>query len=195
MGEPFVWKGLVIRQWPLELNTALLLGNDYVRLLARVHAQCEIHGWIDGPNRSWFAELIDGGRAVGLFRADQGWEDVATFMRANDTDPVAMSYSVTDSFLSGEWVPDEYKTYDENGYYDMDRWEDVPDDQKWHLGEAWLRSDHADNELKPENWSGLYFGHMLSYFDLMRSDNEAVLESKRDALVADQANVKANVLG
>jgi hypothetical protein len=43
-------------------------------------------------------------------------------MRANDTDPVAMSYTVTDSFLSGEWVPDEYKTYDEGGCYDMDRW-------------------------------------------------------------------------
>lgn len=47
------------RQWDpfrLQMNTALQFGSDDIRLAARVHGQCEVHGWVAGPNRAWLAK-------------------------------------------------------------------------------------------------------------------------------------------
>lgn len=45
----------------VALNTALGVGNDSLRLLARIHAQCEIHAYCMGSNRRWLAGLISKG--------------------------------------------------------------------------------------------------------------------------------------
>src|SRR5690606_31251558 len=45
----------------VSLNTALDTGSDALRLLARLHGQCELHCWVDGPNRAWLADIIVAG--------------------------------------------------------------------------------------------------------------------------------------
>ncbi|GAA4304598.1 hypothetical protein GCM10023178_11830 [Actinomadura luteofluorescens] len=37
-----------------------------MRFLARLHAQCELHGYVEGPNRAWLADVIDQGPAAGV---------------------------------------------------------------------------------------------------------------------------------
>ena len=108
------------------LNTALAIGNDALRLFARLHGQCELHAWIDGPNRAWAADIIDTGRAAGLYRADQGWEAVAKFLRSSKRGPVVTSYSVCDTF---------------------------PESGGWDAGIAKLRASNDGREITPTRWA------------------------------------------
>lgn len=82
----------------LILNTAMALGSDVVKFLARLDGQCEIHMWAEGEDRAWLADLIVQGRADGVLRPNMGWESVASFLRARQYVPVVCSYSVTASF-------------------------------------------------------------------------------------------------
>jgi hypothetical protein len=120
-----VYAGREIDTFSLALNTAMVVGSDQIRLLARLHGQCELHGWIDGPNRAWLADIIQGGLDTGLYRkgywhggaadierrwVSQGWEDVIELLRSRDDEPVVMSYSVCDGFPNQEiaqWSPPE----------------------------------------------------------------------------------------
>lgn len=102
----FAWRGHRINTWTANLNTALRVGNDPLKLAARLEGQCEVHAWVDGPNRAWLAGIIDEGLAAGLFRGrtgpddefPQGWEDVVALLRARDDEPVVTSYSIEDGF-------------------------------------------------------------------------------------------------
>lgn len=80
------------------LNTALTAGSDVVRLMARLHGQCEIHAYVEGPNRSWLADLIDQGIGECLLRPDMGWDDVTKMLRERNDQSVVTSYSVCDGF-------------------------------------------------------------------------------------------------
>lgn len=86
-----------IEPWVVNLNTALLMGNDIVRLGTFIHAQCEVHGWFKPEDFGWVAKIIYDGLKSGLYREDAGWEEVRLlFLRAET--PIVMSYSVTESF-------------------------------------------------------------------------------------------------
>lgn len=167
VGLDLNWRGHTLDAWTFTLNTALLLGNDPVRFMARMHGQCEIHGWVDGRNRVWLADIIGRGRASGLYRHDAGWEDVAAFLGQRDDEPVVMSYSVCDGF------PNAYAS-DWTGT--GDDWYDLPEVEQWDRGMRYLRS-MSGLELSPDDWTEMRFGHGLSVIDLTAPDRDERLRS------------------
>lgn len=184
------WRGASLDSWLFSLNTALAMGNDQVRFLARLHGQCEMHGWVDGPNRAWLADLIEQGRALGFYRAEMGWEDVVALLRSRSDEPVVMSYSVCDSFPNADasdWMPawptgkperwdalseEEQRVWEERA----EAWYDLPDDEQWERCLRWLRNHSSMLEIKPDGWSEFRFGHGLTAFDLTASDRDERLE-------------------
>src|SRR5690348_10478822 len=49
--------GRTVETFALSLNTAVLVGNDTVRLLAWLHAECEAHGYVEPEHAAWVADL------------------------------------------------------------------------------------------------------------------------------------------
>lgn len=111
VGNVLAYEGQPIDSLSLALNTALLLGNDQIKLAARLYGQSGIYAYIEGPNRVWAADIIDRGLETSLYRKGllvqlgvhvpreqwpwraQGWEDVIALLRACDDEPVVTSYS------------------------------------------------------------------------------------------------------
>lgn len=156
---------LSVEPWIAGLNTALLMGPDAIRLLARLHGQCEIHAYVRGQNRAWIAGIIDAGRKAGILRARMGWESVADLLRSRDDGPVVTSYSVCDSFPNpgvAEWRP---ATTDDDEEGDWDAWYELPDEQRWAMAWEKLGADEA-LELKPDRWSEYHFVNGVTGFML-----------------------------
>lgn len=186
------WRGHDLDPFTISLNTAATVGNDAVKLAARLHGQCEIHAWVDGPNRAWLADIIDRGMASGVLRAEtQGWERVVGMLRARDDEPVVTSYSVCEQFPHsgvGGWMPDWPEGVPER--WDAlspeqqaereardEEWYKLDDSEQWRIAMDALRADTASGlELKPENWDRFRFGNGLTVFDLTAPDRDRRLE-------------------
>lgn len=156
--------GEKVSTWHLSLNTALALGSDVLELCARLHATCEIHGYVEGPNRAWLAEIITKGRDGRVLRSDQGWEDVVTLLETRSDEPVVMSYSVTESFPNS-WVTEKaglWTTNDDN----PDAWYELSTDEQWAVALRALRTRSGSLEISPEIWGKRGFGNGWSVFDL-----------------------------
>lgn len=190
------YQGRGLSTFTLALNTALVLGNDPVKLGARIHAQCELNCWVDGPNRAWLAGIIDHGLEIGVYRrglADdpQGWEDVAAFLRTRDDEPVVLYDSIgSEGFPSaylGDWMPAWPEGVPEtNEGWDMltdaqrqerderaDAWYDLTDAEQWAIALPALRAKTCHGlEIRPDNWRRFRFGHGLSVLDLVAHDAE-----------------------
>lgn len=168
-GTPLlVYAGRPLSSGDLVANTALAVGSDPMRLLTRLHGQCELHGYVEGPNRAWLADIIQAGLDSGVLRKtlngrDLGWAGVITLLRDRDDEPVVTSYSVTDWFpnkdvadwrppegtdLAPAWAaeePEEWAalTEEEQAEYrddsEADLWSDLPADQRWRLAVDGLR--------------------------------------------------------
>lgn len=190
----FQYQGQPIETFALALNTALVIGNDPLKLMARLHGQCEIHAHIHPSNRHWVALIIERGLEVGLYRQGQGWEDVRTFLDSSDTEPVVTSYSVTDGFPNqyvAEWQPPidlsvnlmpHHFSDEEWAELDLDDrtanahdlWYELPGEERWEAAMRGLTTGRkgAALEIKPENWDSFRFVHKLSAFDLVADDWE-----------------------
>jgi hypothetical protein len=199
------YRGQEVDAFDLVLNSALALGNDAVRLGVRIHGQCEIHGWVDGSNRAWLADIMQAGLDAGIYRhgfwreplpgstaprqwLSQGWDEVIEFLRAQDDEPVVMSYSVTDGFpneMVGDWMPpwpaDVPKKLGWDGLSEeqqterqtrADAWWELDDAEQWRISMAGLRQHGGGRELRPGNWQEFRFGHRLSVLDLVAQDWE-----------------------
>jgi len=120
-----------VEPWIVNLNTALLMGNDPVRLGTYIHAQCEVHGWFEPESFPWVVDVIAAGRESGLYRNDAGWEDVRDLF-VDAEDPIVMSYSVTESFpdlglvLRSGLGPEPHL---DTEYW----WEGLDDEARWDL--------------------------------------------------------------
>lgn len=147
----------------LALNTSMEIGSDALRLLARLHAQSEIHCWVDGQNRNWMADIIAAGRTDGVLREEMGWEELADFLRSRDDEPVVCSYSVSDSFPNYGMLPESHRLKKReakgddiddilDAYYRM-RWQ-----TQWKLCMGELRSQTGRLEMKPDDWKTYHFG-------------------------------------
>lgn len=151
----------------VALNTAMIAGSDAVRLCARLHSQCEIHAWVNGPNRAWLADLIDAALEVGLFRDGMGWSGVSTMLRSSSKEPVVTSYSVTEEFpnrfVAGLQSDDE----SEDDILDA-QWRELSDEQRWDAAIAKLLEQGQALELKPDDWQSYRFGAGQSVFDIAR---------------------------
>lgn len=174
------WKGHGINGWHLLLNTALLAGGDAVKLAARLHAQSELHAWVDGPDRAWMADMIENAQDAGVFRryvkgkrynapneeisVKSGWDQVISLLREDDTGPVVTHYSVTESF-PGQHVTD----------LDDRAWNRLTVDERWTESVDSLRSGRWSRtwsglQLKPDDWEFFRIGHCLTVFDLLADD-------------------------
>lgn len=208
-GEDFTWRGQPLDAFETSLNTALAIGGDPLKLVARLAGQSEIHTWVDGPNRAWLAGIIDQGLRNGLFRDGAGWDDVTALLRSRDDEAVVTSYSVTGGFpdqdeakwdrpvMADGWRPDwakdgdgvaEWQELDEDGraeHFDFvieDAWAALSDNERWAAGVAGLREDPGRLELRPEDWNGFWFGHGVTVLDLNASDWERRLDEAMGVL-------------
>lgn len=168
--DGFVYQDRQVPRFDAALNTALAIGDDPVKLMARLHGQCEIHCWVEGSNRAWLAGIMQRGRASGLYRADQGWEAVIDLLLSRNDSPVVCSYSVCEGFPhallayeAGLWQATE----DEDGELNWDAWYDLPQTEKWRLGMAALRAQPQRwLELKPDDWADYCFNDGVTGLDL-----------------------------
>jgi len=148
--------GRKVELFGLKLNTALALGNDVLKLAARLHGQCEIHTYVEGENRAWLASIIEQGRASGFLRPDMGWESVISLLRQSDDSPVITSYSVTEQFPNPVVADYDPPLYDD-GEQNWDAWYDLPDDVQWEMALDGLRKKSAGLELTPKTWDRFVF--------------------------------------
>lgn len=164
------WNGHSIDGFTLALNTALVVGGDALRLSARVHGSCEIHGWVDGPNRAWLADVVEDGLASGVLRRAhqtqyENWPGVAALLRRTARTPVVMSYSVTESFPNAELARPPSKPYSE-----------MAEDER-EARDAEVQAADEGLEIRPEDWTTFRFSHCLSAFDLLAEDWESRLDN------------------
>lgn len=120
-----------------RLGWACLIGNDALKLLAHIHGQCEIHGWVHPDDLGWFADLLEQAVRDGLLGADGrsfygSWQDVADLARRS-TAPLVASYSVCESW------PDIYLIAQERP--DLFTPEDADDPY-----ESWAKLSEADQD-------------------------------------------------
>jgi len=147
------------------LNTAMALASRPVQFLIRLHVQCELFMWVDGPDRSWLAEVIEEGRHLGVFRPKSGWEEVVSHLKADATEPVVTFDSGSDYFpcpLIAGWQPDTKLDQP-----DFERWEALPASERWRLGMVGLRAAKGGRQITPKNLGVRgFFGTGLNVFDL-----------------------------
>src|SRR3990167_11072821 len=151
--------GRRVSPFTAALNTVVVAGNDVLRVMARVHGQCEIHGYIEGPHREWFADLIEAGREDRLLRREMGWEAVATLLRQRDDEPVVTSYSVCESFPNATiagWNDDR----DGDGFYDLSN------EERWSRALTGLRGSGDGLDWRPDNWQSFVFGGGVTVMEL-----------------------------
>lgn len=165
----------------VALNTAMVMGSDPVKLMARLHGQCEIHAYVEGPNRAWLADIIERGRTCGLFREDSGWEETIVMLRSRDDGPVVTSYSVCEQFpntQAAQWSPPE----DEDGEENWDAWYDIDEAERWRMAIEGLRAGAMGKwlEMKPETWTGYYFGDGTTGFTV-RAYADSLIEKESEA--------------
>jgi hypothetical protein len=163
--------------------------TEPVQLAARLHAQCEIHAWVDGPNRAWLADIIDEGVETGIMRPHPdmddiektGWQAVTTLLRRTDSEPVVTSYSVCEQFPNSyastylppwpEGVTEEWDALTEKQQRERetlsDAWYDLPGGEQWRMGMEWLRVQRGGLELEPEGFYDFGFGNGFSWLDLI----------------------------
>lgn len=147
----------------VQLNTVIACGSDELRLLARIHGQCEVHGYVEGEDRAWLAGLIERALEIGLMREEtqgygKGWRDVIELLRKASDAPVVMSYSVTDGF------PPYHSEEDED--------DKTTNAQRWAREMIALR-EQPGMRLQPTDWSTIHFGAMRdTAFTLLRALDE-----------------------
>ncbi|WP_432137290.1 hypothetical protein [Streptomyces sp. bgisy154] len=168
--DPIVnYRGHTLRPLTLALNTAMETGPDSIRLAARLMGQCEINCWVDGPHRSWLADMVGNGLDAGDFREACGWEDLQRFLRDRDDHPVVVSYS--EDFPNYWTVP---LTAPDGELLDPDdaelAWEAMSPAEQW---EHALRALHGRTteglEITPD-WADYRFGPTVSLGDLLAQD-------------------------
>jgi hypothetical protein len=176
LDEPIVaYRGQTIRPLTLILNTAMELGSDPVRLAARLHGQCEINCWANGPHRRWLAGVIRDGLRTGLYPDGYGWENVQRFLQEHDDLPVVASFSEDFPTLWTAADPDAGTT----ALDDEEReaaWEILPAQQRWRWGMHALNSRREEQlEITPD-WTDYRFGAGISLGDLLAPDSASRLD-------------------
>jgi len=159
--------------WYVQLNTAIKYGSDAIAFAARLHAQCEIHGYVPEKYRGWLADIIEGSLNSGIYRecgqGYGGWEPVIALLRKGDGGPVVTHYSVCDSFLGTA-------SYHLTGGFEnkQDAWHDQPHDEKWKQAVEWLTSQPEGGAVWNPETLRLLFGEGEDALWLRRNLEEAI---------------------
>lgn len=180
----------------IKLDTAYQLGSDVIKLMARIHGQCEMHGWVSGSNRAWLASIIQTGLKQKLFTADCGWQQVIELLLESDTSEVVMSHTVTDDFPNIHLVYPKPLQLDSGvqstggGSSDTnERWygttrrelyNALSGAERWNMAMDAIRLEDSgrkySRELTPETWCDYEFGGytaMNIISDLLNNANES----------------------
>lgn len=141
-----------------RLGWACLIGNDQMKLIAHIHGQCEIHGWVHPDDGEWFADLVERAVADGLLGSDGreggvngygSWQDVADLARRSIT-PLVSAYSVCEYWpergLISQYRPDLW-TYDEEN---PDAWYDLSEEERQRIGDEAL--EDCCPRWQPAEW-------------------------------------------
>jgi hypothetical protein len=161
-----------INTFNMSLNTAISIGNDVIKLFARLHGQCEIHAYVSNENKKWLADIIQQGLDSQLIRPNSGWEDTIKLLNNDDETDVVTSYSVCEQFPNREiahWFPkipmltlqDEMNLNIQDEIQDQIemQWYNLPKDTQWDLAIKGLKKKpNKLLELKPDNWDDVRFG-------------------------------------
>jgi len=161
-----------INTFNMTLNTAISIGNDVIKLFARLHGQCEIHSYVSNKNKKWLADIIQQGLDSKLLRENSGWEDTIKLLNNEDETDVVTSYSVCDQFPNrsvADWFPKipmltleseiNSNIQDEIQNEIAMQWYDLPKDTQWDLAIKGLKKQTKKLlELKPDNWNDVRFG-------------------------------------
>ena len=173
MGTQFVIDGEEVEIWVAALNTALTMGNDAIKLAARLHGQCELHAYVENENRGWLTGIIHQGLKSGIYRQNQGWMDVLDLLADPlVSGPFVTSYSVCRQFPNSG-VIEAWGTDEES----REQFNRMPDDCQWNYAMAALRMQET-LELKPDNWNDYYFRNGWDGFKI--DAHLTKLESKRN---------------
>lgn len=192
--------GARINVFEATLNTAIAMGSDPIRLLAKLHGQCEIHAYVEGPNRAWLADIIEQGiedKVLRVWEKDYygGWPAVVELLRIRDDEPVVTSYSVTDQFPNryiartyGSWkvsldpevIKQKYELASDDSpteweaNYSSDLWYELSNAEQWQLAMEGLRkhNETAHLEMKPETFARQGYGNGMSGFDIISTLEE-----------------------
>ena len=122
--------------WALQLNTLLSSGSEPLTFAARLHGQCEVHGYIEGKNRQWLSSVIRKGLAHGIYREDAGWHEVIDLLSETEEEPVVLSYSVCNDFPHQS-------------------------EKEWRQAIGELRASRSALEIGPDPEMQFYCGHGL----------------------------------
>lgn len=188
--------GKPINLFHAALNSMVAGGSDAIRLLAKLHAQSEIHCYVEGKNRAWLADVIAQGVKDKILRtwgkyddARTGWQSVIGLLRTRDDEPVVTSYSVTEQFPNyytakeyEGWKPamtpalirgkyelsEDEDTTEWEADYISEVWDELPDAEKWRLAMTGLREANKRGhlEIDPETLATQGYGDGLSGFDI-----------------------------
>lgn len=148
---------------PLELilNTALVAGATSIEFLARFHATCELHGFVEADDRVWLAEIIDLALVTGVLSTEGGWESVVSLLIDGPGGAVVMEAS--------------------NGHLVMaDIPHTVPLEQRWHQAIDELR-DAGDRRIDRKVMGSAAWGAGWSMFDVERWLDAQQLEEQATA--------------
>ncbi len=179
--------GYKVDVFGMQLNTAYLMGSDAVKLMTRLHGQCELHCYVEGQNREWLAGIIEKGLKTSVYSQGQGWESVIGLLRNGSKSTVVTSFSVCDEFPNPV-IANFQPCTNEFGERDWDAWYSLQPHVRWEKGLEGLRRSKAWLELSPETWDSFYFSHGWDAFKLNqllaipRSDWEKLIELNSSTL-------------
>lgn len=189
------------------MNTAIQAGSMQMGLAARIHGNCENHLWVDGPNRAWLADIMERGRAIGIYREEMGWESVIELLRKRDDEPVVTSFSVTDQFPNltvareagdaPKPTPEQWEEHGEDA-----RWmafSELPEAEQWDRCMKALRARGAHYELRPDNWYEVHYDHqggsekVYTAFDVLEEASRRDHEQHPERYAGYKPTAKAGV--
>jgi hypothetical protein len=187
--KSLAYQGTTLDPWILTLNTVMRAGSPALQFATRIHAQCEMQGYIEGPDRAVIADIVEAGIAAGIYRRtypdgrEPGWAKLVSMLRDDDTEPVVMSSSHGDQFPSPyidmpplpegaeSWRDFTEEQSAERGAAQVDletAWEDLNDDQRWDQGVAGLRARPGFLRINPAEHDTYHYGQHsgLTWLDL-----------------------------
>jgi hypothetical protein len=153
-----------------QLNAVLGMGTDLAILVARLAGQIELLLWVDGPNRTWLANIIERGTRTGVLRVESGWPAAVQLLLSTDTEPVFIYSTQGEPFPNAEqWAGDE------------EGWQALAEADKWAHCEGVLRAETEredataylaehpvlfaapfSRELRPSNWHQFFFAEPVT---------------------------------
>lgn len=170
VGEHFEVNGKKIDLFTCQLNTALVVGGDIIKLMARLHGQCEIFCYCLPKNFKWIKNIVALGLEKHIFRPNSGWEELIIKLGEEKKSPFVCSYSVSNRFPCAYYAG--FTSNDENDEpckiigSKIERWENLSHEEQWNKHFSVLRNSLGFLELKPDNWNTYFFSEGITIFDI-----------------------------